>query len=492
MLGIDEVKEQVNEEKKQIELKIKNHQDQTLQNNKLRKRLKEAHELAKVIDIPTGNTFFDEIEPLRENLTLQDFSLNGLNNQHFIDNLEKLKLKEKEFITLKATQEQFQKQLTEKKFTITNKQQEEKKLNEDILQLEQRIARIDLQKIEEVKKEKITIYQQLQNLENIEKKIQFEDLAAESLEEVIALIQKLKERGKELANLVQIQQLKKEELEKAKTRLINFDKGVETETVFTCTKIGGNCPFIQEINKQHFSQLEQQRITMKQEIEKLEASFRTEYQQAIQLEIDRIKDFLHTINFSIREEKHQQKIMAQKHMQFLDQQIMQMETEVQKLQTYQQEKSALLSRAEENKKHILSTQTEIIKLEEENNIFKAQLNSPEVQQITKQIHTLEQFLQIIQNIEQLISDFTEIKNIVKHLELRREKLKNLYTILSKELLFTALGTDLPILSEIINTYLTQVVDYQLSMFVTESGEKIELEVKIIDAKGEREVKSLSG
>ncbi|MBO4204307.1 hypothetical protein J5893_05935 [bacterium] len=50
---------------------------------------------------------------------------------------------------------------------------------------------------------------------------------------------------------------------------------------------------------------------------------------------------------------------------------------------------------------------------------------------------------------------------------------------------------MPILSEIINSYLTQVVDYQISMQVVESGEKIELEVKIKDAKGEREVKSLS-
>lgn len=52
---------------------------------------------------------------------------------------------------------------------------------------------------------------------------------------------------------------------------------------------------------------------------------------------------------------------------------------------------------------------------------------------------------------------------------------------------------LPILNDIINTFLSQVVDYQINLnLVKTSSDRIELEANIIDTKGEREIKSLSG
>jgi hypothetical protein len=44
---------------------------------------------------------------------------------------------------------------------------------------------------------------------------------------------------------------------------------------------------------------------------------------------------------------------------------------------------------------------------------------------------------------------------------------------------------------VINSYLSSVADYQISIKLKEDSEKLELETKIIDDKGEREVKSLS-
>lgn len=491
LLGIDEAKEQVNEERKQTENKIKYLQDQSLQNSKLNKRLAEAYELNTHIHLPQKNTFFEDLHPLIKQLSLQDFSLNGLELQLYKEYFQQLQSQEKELIADKAKQEQLQKQISEKSHIIKEYQEKEKKLNEEIAHLEQRIASIDVQKIETIKQEKLALYEQINTLDTMTTPLLFEDLKAEDLEEVIVMIQKLKDKGKELANLAQIQQLKQEELAKAKERLANFDLGIQTEAQFFCEAINDYCKCIKSINKQHFEQLEQQRQSMEAEIKKLESWLQTEYQKPIQPEIDSIKHFLISINFSAREEKYQKKNALQKQLQNLDQQIIQRENELQKLQKYQQEKSAWISRATEINKQILSFQAELAKLEEEKHGINAKLTTPEVLQLTQELKDLQQFLQIIENIQQLINDFTETKNTIKHLELRKEKLKNLYTILSRELLFSALETDLPILSEIINSYLTQVVDYQISMQVVESGEKIELEVKIKDAKGEREVKSLS-
>ena len=67
----------------------------------------------------------------------------------------------------------------------------------------------------------------------------------------------------------------------------------------------------------------------------------------------------------------------------------------------------------------------------------------------------------------------------------------LYSILSKELLLFILESYLPVLTEIINTYLAQVVDFEISIKLKENTDKLELETKVLDSKGEREIKSLS-
>ena len=68
----------------------------------------------------------------------------------------------------------------------------------------------------------------------------------------------------------------------------------------------------------------------------------------------------------------------------------------------------------------------------------------------------------------------------------------MYTVLNRDLLLFVLSEYLPILSEIINSYLNTVVSYILNIRLKEESEKLELETKILDEKGEREVKSLSG
>jgi DNA repair exonuclease SbcCD ATPase subunit len=95
-------------------------------------------------------------------------------------------------------------------------------------------------------------------------------------------------------------------------------------------------------------------------------------------------------------------------------------------------------------------------------------------------------------LNQLIQDATSTKNLMKDLQQQDKMLGNLYTILSKEILLFALDEYLPILSEIINSFLSQVVEYQIGMRISETNDKLELEAKIFDEKGEREVKSLSG
>lgn len=96
-----------------------------------------------------------------------------------------------------------------------------------------------------------------------------------------------------------------------------------------------------------------------------------------------------------------------------------------------------------------------------------------------------------QALETLIADYKNLQVKIKGLTEQSKILDNLYVILNKELLLFVLSEYLPILSEIINSYLVSVVDYQISIRLMETSEKLELETKILDEKGERDIKSLS-
>jgi len=95
------------------------------------------------------------------------------------------------------------------------------------------------------------------------------------------------------------------------------------------------------------------------------------------------------------------------------------------------------------------------------------------------------------DIEILVNEFKEHQLERKKLEEQETILGNLYNIFSKELLLMVIQEHLPVLNDIINSYLSQIVDYQIDLHLKGDTEKVELEANIIDSKGERDTKSLS-
>jgi hypothetical protein len=178
----------------------------------------------------------------------------------------------------------------------------------------------------------------------------------------------------ELEHRTSISQLKEqqkhygEQWEQAKKRLEQFSGDIQAQSVFSCGEIGKNCPFITVINKQHFDQLEQQKLLLQQEVSqratKIEQEhFEEKLQQLEQRSIggtfsgeelqkeieekskttEQIKAFLKEIRFNVWEEKLAAQQALKQQISLKDQEIMKEETELQQLQTYQQQKSALES-----------------------------------------------------------------------------------------------------------------------------------------------------
>ena len=90
-----------------------------------------------------------------------------------------------------------------------------------------------------------------------------------------------------------------------------------------------------------------------------------------------------------------------------------------------------------------------------------------------------------------MSEYKVGKQEIEVLIAQEKRLNELYNIFSKELLYLVLENSIPLLNEIINTYLSQVVDYSLSLNIIEENQKISMEAIIEDEKGKRDVAALS-
>ena len=305
-------------------------------------------------------------------------------------------------------------------------------------------------------------------------------------------------------------------------QLQHFDKQTENDAQFNCSELGKPCPFVQLINQQHFEQRAQQKELLLTEIKKLQTK-KTENQlleqkntllhqldelkkggnlaaqEAIFQEeakitenINILKQFLQSFPYKELEQASQQREQLRLELAKIEQALQAQEALLENKDRFQEEKIWLLSTNEHLKIQLSSFETEIQTLK-----IKDQNLAEELQQLTQEERNQAESLcsnyeKSLQQGNSLIEERNELQLKSKQLVEEEKLLGNLYTILNKELLLFVLSEYLPILSEIINSYLSSVVDYSISIQLKESSEKLELETKIIDEKGEREVKSLSG
>lgn len=100
-------------------------------------------------------------------------------------------------------------------------------------------------------------------------------------------------------------------------------------------------------------------------------------------------------------------------------------------------------------------------------------------------------MKLLESISELVSMHKNNALIVKQLQERETMLGQLYNIFSKEIMIYVLQQTLPLFADVLNNLLAKVVDYTVSFETTTNSDKIELEIKVHDSKGERLVKSLS-
>ncbi len=322
----------------------------------------------------------------------------------------------------------------------------------------------------------------------------------------------------EVEKMKELKSRKDDEIKLQHTRIEELDKMWAENSDFDCPDLCKKCPHINAINKQQYEQYSQQKEKLIQTLETMKSDYeKQDFDNKIkelenqknpqwgdlkknlekkvkeQTEFsDSLREYLMNIWFTNWETSYREWESIQKEIQAIDKQLFQREEESKNLDKYKQDKVVaetslqhLEKSLEEQDKQIddLTTRIEWVKSEKEKS------NSSKLQE---QQNEIKQIFQIISQIEQLVEDSVNNKNLTKQLQEDEKKLGRLYSILSKEIVFLALDDYLPVLSDVINNYLSQCVDYTLKMQIDENGDKLELNVKVIDSKWEREVKSLSG
>jgi len=127
----------------------------------------------------------------------------------------------------------------------------------------------------------------------------------------------------------------------------------------------------------------------------------------------------------------------------------------------------------------------------------------EINGLIKQSPNLDGLQKFVEDCDTYWRYQTELSNACIEFETHRAKRKEqkqlvdvcntLYDLFSRDLLLILLGNTLQSLQDIMNDYLSQVVDYQLKFeLVQKDTGKVELDISVYDQRWERNVKSLSG
>lgn len=341
--------------------------------------------------------------------------------------------------------------------------------------------------------------------------IQNKQLAQKSEEE--------KQVQKEKTLLEQEQNLEKQLLE-IEEHLKTFENTIEQQATFSCEKIKTNCPFIKIINKKTFDQLEEQKqifLTKREKLQEIieekkkertvlqwqqkenkneinEALIK-EYQKNILIQeraTEYIKKFLNEIEWKNIETNYQSYITIKREKTAKEQQLKDAENLQKKKEEYLQQKEKNKESEKMIIQEIQDNDNEITNLENNKKIIEEQIQNNKYQTVLQAEEYNNQCIIIQRDIANMINEFKILQRETEVLKKQEKQIGNLYTIFSKELLLLVLQDHLPILNDIINNYLSQIVEYQISLKLNKSSsDRLELEANIIDQEGEREIKSLS-
>lgn len=368
-------------------------------------------------------------------------------------------------------------------------------------------------------------------------------------------LSEIQNQKSQLENLKEKESQHKINIHKIEEKIQKFNWFLAEQSYFNCSKIQWNCPFVKEIKKDSFqkfeselSQLKQEQDLIKQEFvqkdipskiknlqtqisnteknldqleqnpsefikeffQKLESQKETlqielkkrqtdlkdkKFEstiQEIQKELSKISDFFNKIPRKQIQSDYQKSKELQNQISQIDSEISKIEQEFAKLEEYKSQLQTAQIQIEEIKLQIESLHKENEKILLQLEQTKKEVDNPELQNLRLLESAKNSLSKTISIIQSQIEDFQIQQNKLNQIIEEEKIVWNLYKIFSKEILLYVLEENLPILNEVINNYLSQIVDFQIDMKLENISDKLELEITIFKWNQQIDVKSLSG
>ena len=543
LLGIDDAKTILSDKRRELQTKLKIHSDTSTYDAKLHHYLSTIithyDELLRQIEtdwlLSWLTAFIDEYRDLVEKIAMTHMSLESADEQRYEPIHHHIESRKAEYHKADSVVQWLQQQVNQLQQTISQTQQQIDQTNREIKQYEQQIARVDQHKINELKSQKKQYIDEREKIvatipvslcewfiderstlcEWHEQIDQFSRPESRSINHLDQLIQFCITQGKflkqERTTLERDQEQFLNQQKQYNERLLKLDEKIEQasatldqESRFHCEKIASDCPFISQINQKtvrHLTDQQQQLTTERQDIHKEidQQAFATkltdnEKQRTFTEKlINYLSDFLQKLDWQQRQQTSRDVVHKQHQADQTDKQIMQLEEAAGSLETIKQQLHTAQWVLQQKEKEYHTHQQSLSWLQSqltEKQQTRDSLHHDRLVQFEQTAHQLRDQIQIV---ERLITDFKDIQLTIKSLKEQETVVHNLYQIFSKELLLVVLQDSLPVLADILNAYLSQVVDYTVSMqIIQKDNDSVELEAMIIDDKGERAIKSLSG
>lgn len=373
-------------------------------------------------------------------------------------------------------------------------------------------------------------------------------------QKVIFFQEKLKTYENQIVQIKEKTKNHNEDIDQIDKKINNYLTSIKSESVFQCKKISSDCPYIKMINSKSIKELQLQLDTLKaekeqkvlkfeelwllsktdelesfiksltKEIELLEANpvaHLDEYVNQLEKEKDLLwtklreekfeetigsvwndieknshlvtlfKQFLQESQRKVIDENHSKHEDCEKKVRVLESEINVLETAQAKIEAIQQKLAVTTKELSLNDEMIAKQEVLLKELDEKVEWVRVSLMESKYKDLNTAQHQLKLLDQSYSSLDELIQEYKQGKQEIEMLLAQEKRLTNLYNIFSKELLYLVLENSIPLLNDIINSYLSQIVDYSLQLNIVEENQKISMEAKIVDEKWERDVSALS-
>lgn len=508
LLNIDEAKDVISDAKKEATALLKSRRNTDDVNTKLQRLV---HEYINIVSASHEQLSDDIIshandrELVHEKLGVENFDIASLplaSWQEMMMNYDKQRL---DFQSRQGRLQELQKQVFGKESEISTAQRQKQDDERKIADLQKKLETNFDSEIKKIKEQKADYIAEQEKIINT---LELGQFGFSKIIELSNYISGLKENGKWLKENKKILWEKLEKAQKnedsVKAKVEAMQKGAPTtdekkdilHSIIDEWCTSHDCEVLKKLEK-HFGEIQGQKRFLEEQI-------KNELERAHQETID-VKQQLDETEKALADLKHKwesetltPKETSIDHYYTLDEKRQKADKELvtleQKQQSQDDQKKELLllqSRSTHYDETILSLQKQLQEISEELVKAQAETDINQLDKIEAMLTSIAKAMKLLEAVNDLVATHKNNMLMIKQLEERETMLGQLYNIFSKEIMIYVLQQTLPLFADVLNNLLAKVVDYSVSFETNANSDKIELEIKVHDAKWERLVKSLS-